>query len=83
MILGLQLADQSRPTDRVDVRLNHPFEITKDGIVVVRDVARFYGQYVLPSGMSDADRLRFSTMVKNMIAHAVITGYVTSRDPYY
>lgn len=81
LILGLSLANAKRLTNRVNVSLNHPFEITVDGNVIVRDIARYSGQYILPSTMLAADRARFSAMVKNTSAHAVILALLNDLDP--
>lgn len=83
IILAMSLASSKRATNRVDVRFNHPFEVTADGITTVRDIARYSGQYVLPQGMTAADRARFAAMVSNLVASAIVNAYVEDLDPAY
>jgi hypothetical protein len=82
IVLGMSLASAKRQTDRIDVRLNQPHEVTDAaGVTTVRDTARFIGQYILPFGMTTAEKTSFNAKVKNLVQHAVISAYVEDRDP--
>lgn len=81
--LRLDLASGKRLTNRVQYRFAHPFEVTIDGVTTVRDIARANTDFILPVGMTDAERLRFVTMYNNSLAIAGVKGYVSVLDPYF
>lgn len=84
---GLRLtfsrANSGRPTDRVGVRLDVPYEQTVDGIVQIADTARFQGSFTLPTTMTATNRADFAALVKNALAHADVLGYIEDLEPVY
>lgn len=83
VMLGLDLASPKRATNRVDVRFDHPFESTVEGVTSVTKTARFFGQWVLPQDLTVAEQLRFATMVKSLVNDARVAEYVEGLDPSY
>lgn len=84
MVLGYSFASPKRRTDKVQVRLNFPKEVTDtEGNVVVKSTGRFIGEYIIPDDWSETERSHFFASVKNLAAHAVVEAYVKSRDPFY
>jgi hypothetical protein len=79
--LGLDLSSGKRLTNRGAIRFAHPFEVTQDSVVSVRDVARANTDLILPVGMTAAERLRFITMYNNLVALAVVKAYTSDLDP--
>lgn len=83
MIIGLDPANNSRKTNRVNLRLNVPYEHTVDSVVRVSHVARANIDVILPEEMSLTDRGHFAAMLKNMLAHATVLGVIEDLDPLY
>lgn len=84
MVLGYSFANAKRKTDKIQVRLNFPKEVTdSNGVVSVKSIGRFIGEYIIPDDWSETERGHFFASVKNLSAHAVVEGYVKSRDPFY
>lgn len=82
---GLRLTfsrgNDGRPTDRVGVRLDIPYEQTVDGVVQVYDTARFSGTFTLPQTMTGLQRADFMALIQNALNHADVKGYVTNLEP--
>lgn len=83
VILGLSPASSSRPTSRVNIRLNVPVEYTVDGVVKIAYVSRFNGDIILPQEMTQQERDDFAALLKNLLADTVVQGYITNLDPMY
>lgn len=83
IILGFSLATSKRKTDRVDVRFNYPIERQVDGVWVVSDVARYIGQWIIPTSMTQAERDHFEAYVDNLVGHSSVEGYVADRNPFW
>lgn len=83
LILGFNMANTKRKTDRVDVRLNFPIERQVDGVWVVTDTARFIGQWIVPVSMTQTERDNFEALADNLVSHSVVEGYVADRNPFY
>jgi len=75
---GISLATAKRPTNRVTVRVAKPFEYTADGIVLIRDTARYNGEFVLPSAMSATEMLYFEAICRNFTGHATIKAMINA-----
>lgn len=78
---SMSLASKARPTDRVSYRHGFPFEYLKDGVTVVRDIARANTDFVLPELMTTAERLMFYTVYINSMSANLLKNWVLSRDP--
>lgn len=83
LILGFNMANTKRKTDRVDVRLNFPIERQVDGVWVVTDTARFIGQWIVPVSMTQTERDNFEALADNLVSHSVVEGYIADRNPFY
>lgn len=81
--LKMSLASAQRPTDRVTILYGMPVEETVDGVIVVRDILRFTGEFVLPTTVGATIANNFWTEVKNLVGLGVIQSYVRDRDPNY
>lgn len=81
--LSLSRANSSRATNKVKVTLSKPHEQTIDGLVVVRDIARFTGEYTLPETMSATERNHFATLVKNLVSNADVEDYVADLEAFW
>jgi hypothetical protein len=81
LIVGLSLASAKRKTNRVNVRLAVPYEVTVDSVVQVRDVARANTDVVLPELMTSTERNHFATLLGAALAHAIIKGYSADLAP--
>lgn len=81
LVLGLSLANAKRKTDRVNVRLNVPHEVTIDSVVQVRDVARANLDVVLPELMTQSERDDFAALCGAAVVHAVTQAYIADRSP--
>lgn len=84
---GLRLTfskgNDGRPTDRVGVRLDVPYEQQVDGVYVVHDTARFSGTFTLPTTMTGLNRADFMALVINALSHADVKGYVEDLEPVH
>lgn len=84
VVLDFSLASPKRKTDRVSVRVNMPKEVTDvNGVVTIAGTARYEGTWVIPDVFTTTDRGHFEAIVDNLVSHAVVEGYVKSRDPMY
>lgn len=81
--LNFSRATSGRPTNRVQIRMDFPYEQTVDGVTKVYDVARFQGIFTLPETMTDLQRANVYALVKNAFANAVVTGYVEDLEPIW
>lgn len=80
MILALDRAKTGRPTNKANLRLSQPIEMTADGVVTVRSTPRFIGDFVLPDDMTAAERLAFGNLAIAMLTNAVVKGYFTTLE---
>jgi hypothetical protein len=62
----------NRATDRVKLSFSYPQEVLVDGVYVIENTARFTADIVVPSGLTDAERSKFSYLVMRSIASAPI-----------
>lgn len=69
------VATSKRPTDRVQFRFNYPVEQTVDGVTSVAYIGRAIVDVIIPSQMTNTERLHFGAYVKNLLANSVIQGY--------
>lgn len=83
LLLSMSRATASRPTNRVNIRLNVPYEQLVDGAYTIRSIARLSADVVLPDDMSATERDHFAALCKNAFAHATIVGYVGDLDVVY
>lgn len=83
LLLTLKKANGARSTNRVNIRLNVPYEQTIDGAVSIRSVARLSADVVIPDDMTGTERDHFAALVKNAFANAIVTGYIADLDPLY
>jgi len=83
LTLEMSRATSNRPTNRIRVRLNIPYEYTADGVVLIRSTARHIGDTVLPDDMSTTERGHFAAILESAYAHSVVSGYIASLDPEY
>lgn len=83
IILGFSLGSTKRPTDRVVVRHNFPVEREVDGVWTVVATARFIGEWIVPTVMTQTERNHFEALCDNLVSHATVEGYVADRDPFY
>jgi len=81
--LEMSRATATRPTNRVKVRLNVPYEQTVDGAVVIRSTARHISENIIPDDMSSTERAHFAALIASAHANAVIKGYSSTLDPEY
>jgi hypothetical protein len=81
--LGFSPQSAKRETDRLSVRIDVPYEQTVDGVTSVAYTARFSGDIVLPSQMTQAQRDDMAAFIQNAFGHSVIVGMVTDLDPVY
>lgn len=68
---------------RVNVKFDLPVESTVDGTIVVNDVFRFEGSWVIPPSATALQRYNFEALVRNAISHAVVKAYVKDGDPEF
>lgn len=85
IVLDFSMANSKRKTDRVAVRCNVPIERTDStsGLTSVVGVARYEGTWVNPDMLTVAERNNVEAMVRNLVSHTIVQGYVKSRDPFY
>lgn len=83
LILSFSPANASRPTNRVGIRLNVPYEHVVDDITRVSHTARFVGEFVLPEELTSAQRDDIAAMVQDALGEANVIGYVKSLDPMW
>lgn len=85
LILGWSPKSTKRPTDRINARLNYPVEVTSTdtGRVSVDDVMRFTSNFVVPEGVTSAEREDFAVLCGEFVTHAILQGYIKDRDPCY
>lgn len=83
LYLKLKRAVSGRATNRVEVRLNVPYEQTIEGVVSIRSTARHVGETILPDDMTASERNHFATLLANAYANAVIKGYAKDLDPEF
>jgi hypothetical protein len=81
--LSLSRATANRATNKVKLTLSVPHEQTIDGQVVVRDIFRFSGEFVLPDSMSAAERGHAMALVLNAMTHADVQDYVTDLEAFW
>jgi len=81
--LGFARSTPGRPTNRVSMRLDIPYEQVVDGVTVVHSIARYNGTITLPDTMSATDRLNFATLIQNLHANSVVKGYTSTLAPVY
>lgn len=76
-------SNNNRPTDRFSVSLSLPLK-RGDGTEIpfsAADVARFNGEWVFPTSMSDAERDQLGYMTRDLISEALIKGAYEDLDP--
>ena len=83
LIVGFDPAKSGRKTNRVTVRFNYPVEHVVDGVTKVSHTARFSADVVLPEEMTQAERDDMAAYVKNVLANAVVNGYMSDLDHAY
>lgn len=85
LLLSYDPAKASRPTHRVNIRLNYPVEVldSTTGQYKVTHVGRFSCDVIIPDQMTALERDHMAAFLKNAVSHAVINGYVSDLDPMY
>lgn len=70
---------------RVDVTFALPVEYTDSttGNVLTKDFFRFDGHWVVPPSSTAIQRANFEALVRNLISHATVKGYIKDGDPEY
>lgn len=70
---------------RVHVDFALPVEYTDSatGNVLTKDVFRFSGEWVVPPTATATMRSNFEALVRNLIGHATVKGYIKDGDPEY
>lgn len=81
--LNFSRATSGRPTNRVQVRLDIPYEQTVDGVTTVYDIFRFAGTFTLPETMTSLNRANAMALVQNALANSVVAGYVEDLEPVW
>lgn len=66
----LDPARNSRPTNYIKQSYTHPFEKTVDGVNVVYATAIKEIKYVIPDGLTEAQRLDFWTLARGAEGHS-------------
>jgi hypothetical protein len=79
----LDRASSGRTTNRVKIQFHMPVEHTVDGVVKVAYTARFFGEFILPEELTQAQRDDFAAYCKNALADTVLNGYLSDLDPAY
>lgn len=69
---GLSPANGARKTNRAYLSYDMPIEHTVDGVVRVRDVARFRATFTLPETMTQAERDEFYARINAIRDKAVL-----------
>lgn len=83
LTLALDRAKPARPTNKANIRVASPIEKTEDGVVSVRSVPRFIGDFILPDDMTAAERLAFANLVIASVTNAVVKGYFSTLEVAY
>lgn len=81
--MGFSRANSGRPTDRVSVRLDVPYEQLVDGVYNVIDTARFSATFTLPTSMTSLNRADFMALVQSALNHADVSAYVEDLEPVF
>lgn len=70
---------------RVDIVFALPVEYTDTSTseVLVKDTFRFTGQWIIPPTSTALLRANFEALVRNLISHATVKGYIKDGDPEY
>lgn len=76
-------ASEARPTDRIGIRLDIPYEQTVDGVTTVHSIARFSGTVTLPDTMTAGDREDFMALLVSLFGHATTASYIENLAPVY
>lgn len=76
-------SSSARPTNRIGLRLDLPYEQTVDGVTTVYDTFRFSATFTMPETMTGAQRDHAGVLCKNLLANAVVQGYIQDLTPVY
>jgi hypothetical protein len=76
-------ASASRATHKVRIEMAIPFEQLVDGVYTPYSTPRFIGEFILPSNLTSAQRLKVGAMVRNALAHATIKSYYETLEPVW
>lgn len=84
MVVGFSGHTQSRGTDKINLRLNVPYEYTNsDGEQQVDHIMRFSGEWIVHKDIPEAARQEFEELVRLSLQNAVLKGYIADLDPIY
>lgn len=83
--LSLSRATANRATNKVKITiaLPHTWTDSNTGLVGVRDVFRFTGEFIIPDTMSEEERADASAIVRNALAVTAIKNYVNTLESYW
>lgn len=81
LILKMNRASGTRPTDRVTVEFSYPEIATVSGVVTLLHTARFQsGSFIIPTSMTAAARADLYAFVKNALGSSLVQSYVRDLD---
>lgn len=84
---GLRLkfsrGNSGRPTDRLEFRLDLPYEQTVDGVTTVYDTARMVTTITIPQTATVTQRANFMALIQALFNHTVIEGYIEDLEPVW
>jgi hypothetical protein len=70
---------------KVNIDFALPVEYTDSttGNILTKDVFRFKGEWILPPNSTATMRGHFEALIRNLISHATVKGYIKDGDPEY
>lgn len=81
LVLKMNRATGTRPTDRVTVEFSYPEIATVSGVVTLLHTARFQsGNFIIPTSMTAAARANLFAFVENAMASSLVQSYVRDLD---
>lgn len=84
LVVGLNSHDNNRPTDKISLRINEPYEFTNsDGEQQVDHVMRFSGEWTVHKDIPASVREDFEELVRVGLQEVIIKGYIRDLDPMY
>lgn len=81
--LTFSRSSSGRPTNRIGIRLDVPYEQTVDGVTTVYDTARMQTTITCPEKMTAQQRLDFATLIQSAMAHATVKAYTSTLSPVW
>lgn len=81
LVLKMNRATGTRPTDRVSMEFSYPEIATVSGVVTLLHTARFQsGSFIIPTSMTAAARANLFAFVKNAMGSSLVQAYVRDLD---